>query len=675
MKYGTFKYNAGYYGEAAALPFSVEPMDVLALDYDQVKVYWANPNGAFTAARLVRSTDGYAETAEDGVILWENTADSLVRSSFIDGIDNFNLDDESNEAIQISQVALPLGGYLFYTLWLKNTDGVWRMAGSAYTLLPKQHGTYLYDGTTFQTTHQKFMEYLPKVYTSKTHSPLDVVDEGSDLYNFLQPKSFTTDVFLTYLDLLLPNISGNNINPNFLEISALAVGLNPELSLPYKYQRKLIRDVRYMYSKKGTVGSLSLLVENLTGYAPDVSTNTNLMISLQDSTFYKSVGFWLPYGNCSLSLEQTTVVPSVSTSVDDAYCGKVIVSTANAYIANGVANPKTRGIQISAEEEYTLSFYAKSSSGTKAVTPSIIWYDRNGDVISTSTAGSSTSISTSWTTVSYTVTAPLTSVYAVVKVSFGNTGTYYVDLFQFAKSDVVGFSDARNVEVFLHPIKTNLITNPSFESNTTGWVINQATATRPTTTLAQVISGTKMLQLATTSTATTAGSPTLGYSTSAGNTVGSFYSFSFYAGLASGSKTMTLKLSATDGTETVQNSVSITLTNVWKRYSVSLYVPEILDETTTVLTAALFGAANSSTIVVDACQLETTFRPTDYFDGAYPAETGVVWEGTANASKSHLYVNKALKLSRLFENMQKVVPANTPYIVRSYAGIESKGIM
>jgi hypothetical protein len=677
MKYGTFRYNTALYGEAAALPYSVEPMEVLALDYDKVEITWNNATGTFSAARLLRSTDGYSETAEDGVILWENTNSTLLRTSFIDGIDNFDLDDNTNEITTGNKVPLPLGGYLFYTLWLKDAEGIWQVAGGAYTLLPKQHGSFLVDGTTFQTTHQKFMDYLPRMYTSITKSPLDEIDETSDLYNFFEPISFTADQFLTYLDLLLPNVSGKNINPNFLEIAALQYGLTPELALPQKYQKKAIRDARYIYSHKGTPLALSLLVENLTGYAPEVTTNQNLMVSLQDSTFYKTLGFWLPYGNCTLTLETTTITPSVSTSVDDAYCGKVVVTTAGAHIANGVSSPRTRGIQVSAGTEYKFSYYAKAGSGTPTTTPSITWYTHNGDAISTSTAGSATTLSTSWTSspVSYTATAPANSVYATVKIAFGTVQTYYIDLVQFAKSSVTDYHDARNVEVFLNPTKTNLLTNPSFETNTTGWVTNNATVTRPTTTLNKVISGSKMIQLVTNSTATTSTSPTLGYTTSAGTDVGKFYTFSFYGGLTSGSQTVSLKLKATDGTTTVDSVVSVGLTNEWLRHSVSLYVPDTLDPTTTTLSVALYGTTGSKTIVADACQLEASFIATDYFDGSFPSSFGAVWEGTANASRSHYYANKPLKVSRLFENMQTVIPANTPYIVTSYSGIESKGIM
>ena len=674
MKYGTFRYGAATYGDVAKSTLSVEPMTATAIDYGQIQVSWQNAIGTYSAVRLLRNTDGFPETAEDGIIIWQKYLTALNRTKYLDGSDNYSDTLANNDVAGANQIPLPDGGYVFYGMWLRGSDGLWVPAGYAYTLMPKKHGTFTFDNLQLVSTHDKVMELLPRVYTSATNSPLDEVNTDSDLYLFLEPFSFTYDQFLTYTDFLATTTSGKNINPNFLENNAKELGLIPELALPEKTQKKLIRDALYVYSRKGTASSVSALMENLTGFAPTITSNKNLFLTIQDSSFYNDYGRWLPTGNMDISLETTTVTPSEPNAVNNGNCLKIVVSTAGAVLANGTSTPTTLGIPITASTSYSFSYYVKSASGTPYITPSIYWYDYQGNFINV-VSDSSTAVSTTWARKTFTTTSPANAQYAAVTFYFSTAATYYLDMMQFSLASITDYHEAGCVDIFFAPTKTNLVTNPSFEVNTTGWTINHATATTPSTTLNQVLDGTKMLQLATDGTTTTSASPTLKYSTSAGNPTNQFYTFSFYAKVTSGTQSMTLALTANDGTTTASKAVAVGLSVGWTRFTVSLQVPSTLVSASTVLTASLYGTTGSKTILVDACQLEASYAATDYFDGSYPSSYGAFWAGTAHASVSYYYANKAQKLARVPDELATVLPIGTPFVVSTYAGIESVGVV
>jgi hypothetical protein len=303
-----------------------------------------------------------------------------------------------------------------------------------------------------------------------------------------------------------------------------------------------------------------------------------------------------------------------------------------------------------------------------AVTSTTLTYDFVGSgVISSTTVTSGTASSTQ-------------AAFAGIELLFTNgvilNETYYIDLIQFADSaaDNVGvYNEARAVEIYLAPSKTNYLLNPSFEIDYTHWDVNEVTATViPDSTLKEVPHGTSSLELITTAD-TTSSAPTLSTSVVGAISTGQFITFSCYAKIASGTlSTMNLRLTATDSgtTTSVYNEVALdsgtavssrpSLSTTWQKIEVNLFVPSSLATSTTTLTAALYGGTDSATLYIEAAQLETGYKSTDYFDGSL-AFRGASWTGTAHDSSSIVYVNKGPRISRLIQEIEKYIPLNTPY--------------
>lgn len=747
-KYGGFTYRGAYYGEIPRLPFSVEPFQAVAVDYDKIQLFWGPPQGAINGLRLVRSQVAFSEWPDDGVILFEiNSEDGDFGDSFYtDGVDNF---DESGAA---NDIPLVPGKFVYYRMWVRRSEtNLWNIADDVVVLLPKAHGTVTPEGQVLATTHENFMNLLPRVYTSVEQSPLGVVDTDSDLYNFLKGFSFTLDELLTFADLLLPDFSGQSTSPDVLDLQVYEYGITPASDDVILNQKKMVREAIYMYSRKGTEAALSTLVESLTGYGPVITSSPNLFLTSQDSTFYTELGNWKASGQCTLTLTDTVFTPSGEDfQIDDIYTAKAVATNSSAFIRNGTINPVLYGIPVNAGTEYTFSAYAqRTAAAAVSIIPKIYWYNNAGVLVSTTT-GTTQATTVSWdvyeatgiapgasfsvvsyvvtgnevslttdvthnveagasitvlgigapydgkytvgavtpTVISYSLTTPdvLTTettalvsiepaVYAAVEIGFSKNGTVYFDMMQFSTSDVTTYYEARSVDIFLQPDKSNFVNDPSFSAVTTDWAVaGESSLSYPESTTPYLFTADSMLSVV----------PNSGQNlivsadtNTGGMPVGKFYTLSAYVQSPNNGQDMYLKATATDSVNpsVVASSAPVTVNNIWTRLQLTFFVPATFVSDSLFFTLEVRADANTGgTINFEAAQLESNFTASLFIAGNFPAEYGIVWEGLPNNSRSHLYKNRQAKTIRLIQELEKFLPSNTPYVVNTFGGVETKAI-
>lgn len=652
-RYSNAVYQGAYYGTGVSkLSNSAEPLYSVATGYTSVQLTWVEPNNAgtvFTEMRLVRNQDTYPESEEDGAIVWYWDGTGNIATSFEDGI-------------EYTDIALASGRYVYYRMWIRDSSNLWTPAGDSFTILPKQHSTTLPDGSQTLSTHDKFMDLLPRVFTSASHSPIDEVDSSQVLYRFLSAFSLSLDEVLTLTDLILPEASGRHTNPGLVLAQADQLGITESSLLISKRQKRMVREAIYTTSRKGTLLSLGTLVESVTGFAPDITVSSNIMMTNQDSTFNKGVGFWVPVGSCVLTSDNTVYPPEAEAkAIDMNYTAKAVVSAANARITNGLDAPKTRGIPVVAGTEYTLSWYSKLATGSGAISAQVYWYDFQGVEIS-HTAATSASVTTSWgSRQTVTATAPTGATYAGLSLTFLNTGTYNIDLVQFANSTVTDFAEARCVDIFLNPSKSNYIENPSFYPTVvvapTEWVFDVASSEFVTpSTVPNVYDGSHMLTVVTNTGTESSISVQSGSLPAA-----SFYTFSIYGQATTDDEVWTMTIEATnlDGsTVYATKSKTVITTADWQRLEVNLDTSDIAEPFW--ITVSLSGVTTGQTVNFDAAQLEPTYSASDYFDGSVSTEDAV-WESDSNSSVSYLYRNRQNKVLRLIQELQNNLPSNTPY--------------
>ena len=458
--YGTSVYGTTSYGVTAKLGYSVDPISVLVINFSEVYVSWKIPSGSYSKVRLVRNQSSYPEHSEDGVIIWQETITTgMTRTLFRDGEDIINV------------VPIVPGKPIYYRMFLFTSDLVWVEAGSSHSIVPSDHGM-----------QDLLVKSLPRVYTGVEKSSLSEIDRESVLYKMLDAYSFTFEEFITYLDLLNPDHTRTTTPLSLLPIELYHYGLDQEPGLPIKNQKQLIREAYALYEAKGTPLGLANYVESLSGYAPTITVSPNLLLNVQESTFYQSVGTWTATaGTLTASTEQ---VPTSNTNaIDTTYTCKIVASGAGS-MSLGNAYPITNGVPVTPGNTYVLSGQVKSPSSAGSLTPSITYYDSKGAAIGSSLTGSTVSANNTWK--SFSATGRATNYYATSVqggVGDGSTIVYTTNTAHTyivgTKVTVIGFdisgfnvTDATVTAVTSTTFSVSSSVSGSTASGDTGYVIN-----------------------------------------------------------------------------------------------------------------------------------------------------------------------------------------------------------
>lgn len=645
-RYGSFLYGTATYGLQPRLAYSVGPMTITVLDFNKTYVTWNTPTGDFTRIRLVRNQSGFPEHAEDGVILWDEFATEGEVSR-----DDFTDPDDAVGVLDIEP-----GRQIYYRVFLLIDAGYWVVAGQVSDIVPSNHDA-----------QKKFVNVIPRVYTSKIQSPLGVEDTTSALYSFIEGFSFTYEQLLTQTDLARPNHAVDRTPFSLVPIETFNVGLDYEPNIPLKNQKQLVREALYMYGHKGLRTALETYVESLTGYAPVITVSNNLLLTAQDSTFYNSVGNWQTSA-CTISAVTSQVPPTSAKVIDDEYTCQVVAASGLAYITLGENNPITRGAPVNESTEYTFGFQGKSPTSAGNITLTARWYDKNGTFIS-ATSATALAANNTWQSRWKTATSPANTRYVTFKFEFSAAGTYYVDQVDIHEGSTTTFDEARAINVFLTPNKSNYIKNPSFEGTAAQWTITATSNTTDASVPLDILSGSssRKVDLDTGATLTT--------TTDEVPVTEKYFTLSFYAKATDTlTDAMTITLTPRDNSVDITSSEvtdTVTLTTEWQRFSVTTYVDaeDVATSLDFVVTVEVDGASGEDAYF-DNFQLEASFVATDPFDGNLSSQFGVVWEGTANQSPSHMYYGKNLKLPRLSQTMNDWTPPNAFWRIETYDGVE-----
>jgi len=182
--------------------------------------------------------------------------------------------------------------------------------------------------------------------------------------------------------------------------------------------------------------------------------------------------------------------------------------------------------------------------------------------------------------------------------------------------------------------RTNLVTNPNFETNTTGWGATNATATRDTSESYLGSASYKLVAIA--------ASPMYsGTSPFVPVSAGTQYTFSYYAKTASGTRNANAPINwyTSSGVFISQTSgATISLNTSWQRVTQTVTAP--VNAARAIAYINIPSATVGLTIYADAILFEQASSALPYFDGTYAdAYTGYTltqqqWNGTANASTS-----------------------------------------
>lgn len=350
----------------------------------------------------------------------------------------------------------------------------------------------------------------------------------------------------------------------------------------------------------------------------------------------------------------------------------------------GSSDAVKKGIPITYAQTYSLSSYIRSATIGRTFTASIEWYDYKGTLLSTSATGTVSSTTSGWVKLSCNgKVAPSGAVFAVPKITIASavsTEIHYIDAVQFEKSATsTWYQDARELQIFVRADRVNELKNPNFEYSTTApWGVTGGTLSLAVDEYVPSFS----YNVATSAAAgevysSGTGAVAVVSATSTSNYIkvyeGNSYTFSGYF------------VMSLDGSPTIAQQVYLGIKWYDSSYNVVL---EDLSELNTlpfstagfnrlfVTATAPIGAAYAVAeilwpyptaagygVLMDSLMFEKSAFANDYFDGnyGYADSADLVWEGTANQSRSHYYRNRGAIYYRLRATLPDFLPTGSTF--------------
>lgn len=502
-KYGSGLYGVSKYGERlVSYVYYSSNIRGLAFQYGAVSLYWnsitADPaDPAPTHWRLIKTYSGTPDNPFDGELLDGDTYNKF-RNSYVD----LNAGD--------------VNAQVNYSIWLFNGTN-WIYCGDTSQIVVQETNTF-----------NLISRWIPRAWLNSSNAIGDSLGEWdvTDLTNVLKSYVFQYDKQKAELDILQKTSSQATIHNSLLYPYMLQLGFNYEPALGDTYHRALYKAGNVINGVKGTAASIRAYVSALTHLGSEVVTGHNLILDYNDSSFEESTGRWSANGGTLTSGKYETSAAdlgfALSAPVPPVYdrlypyrkagYGKWVLpsgSTTQTISLPGTGLSSTLyGIPIKGNTRYIFSGWAKTIASTVGLSVVINWNDASGNLISSSTASTSKTVTTDWvefTSKSDTgrngITSPSTSVYATIVITLTKSSgavTALFDLFQFAEATYsLEFEDARRVRVYVEGQRQNLLPNPSFEEGVGGWTAspNGSFAQDPTVYSTAIYAGTCLGEL------------------------------------------------------------------------------------------------------------------------------------------------------------------------------------
>ena len=655
--YGIDYYNTVYYGNNTNVEYVATNFAANSYTYNQIELTWETPTGTWDFIRLVRNTYGDPVAADDGDLIFEQENPGPVR--YVDNGQTPN------------NVGLKSPKLYYYTLFVRETvHNTWQIAGTVSGVSVKDY-----------KTGQHMYDYLPAVLTSNIPYDTSLDAQNTFLSRFLNLFAFQLDLYKSQTENVANRYDVTNLDGKLIPTFMEEFGIQYEPYLGLKQSRIFLRNISRLYQNKGTLKGLNEFVKAYAGFDNTIFKGKNLMLDQNDSSFEQSIGSWAAVSNATLAQHLATDSPTITpykelSSQPDFYNlqGATLKVTApasgNSIIALSGTNPIYYGIPVTAATSYTFTAFAQADTTARSVSAQIYWYDAQGNALTPSTAGSTTSDTAgSWNRVTSSATSPASAAYAVpyIKISSAASGeVHYFDCLQFELgSSATFFQDARQIEITLIANRINELKDPNFVFPQNFWSVDNGTIAVSTSSEDILGVDGSITQSAEAGEiyASAAGLVTL-YSAAMPVLANNDYTFSIYACATDAGDAPTPVTSFVSWYD-LNGTLLYTTTGTPQTATHTFVRPFVTDISPSEAVTAVVGitwtatAAGSPTngnqVVVDSAIFERGAFVNSYFDGSNGVAelSDLFWEGTANASRSHYYRNRFAVQSRLVATLPK----------------------
>lgn len=233
--------------------------------------------------------------------------------------------------------------------------------------------------------------------------------------------------------------------------------------------------------------------------------------------------------------------------------------------------------------------------------------------------------------------------------------------------NATSYESARSINIYLDATRTNLITNPSFETNATGWFAGANTTIARSNT--QAYADDYSLQL----TATAGGdvrAETAAAEDGFSAEEGQYYTFSAYVISPDAARSFSLGLTYYNvnalPVPEVFSAPVVASTSEWTRLSLSVQAPAAAATGQVSVQATGLGAGEP--VYIDAAMVEPSEFLSEYFDGGSLPHADFLWANTAHESVSYYYPRREIKDYRLRTVLPDYLPLGRTY--RTFYGQE-----
>jgi hypothetical protein len=493
------KYAFGIYGDPsfkygqsdADRLFYSSQLTAWAYDYGVISLRWkavtANPASialgeTLTHWRLTKTFTGTPDGAYSGEVI-ESGSTGAYLTSYIDTASDLS---QANREVT-------------YTLWIFSTLSGWINCGTSKVNTIIQNRTQRY-----------FKNWLPAAWLNQVAGVGDATGEygENELTEVLDAYGLEYDKIKAQAELLYNSFDAYKIPSNLLKNKITDLGFIYEPALGDTYHRSLYKTGNFVNSAKGTSAGVTTYTTALTHWDSGITYGNNLFLDYNDSSFEESVGRWAAtngtiavctYAN-TLSTLGVGLTPPTPTLFNRDYPLRqislgVVTATSTSDITlrcpSATASAVLYGIPVKANSRYMFKGFIRAITTTFTAVAKIQWFDTNGTSISTSVAGPTLSATTGYWSefksassgVEDGLVAPSNAVYAkptliITPAAGGNK--YVVDMLQFrelpvseitvsGKLPALTYEDPRLVKLNIKTDLENLIPNPGFDVNTTGW--------------------------------------------------------------------------------------------------------------------------------------------------------------------------------------------------------------
>jgi len=493
------KYAFGIYGDpsfkygqsdADRLYYSSQ-ITAWAYDYGVISLRWkavtANPASialgeTLTHWRLTKTFTGTPDGAYSGEVI-ESGSTGAYLTSYIDTASDLS---QANREVT-------------YTLWIFSTLSGWINCGTSKVNTIIQNRTQRY-----------FKNWLPAAWLNQVAGIGDATGEydENELTEVLDAYGFEYDKIKAQAELLYNSFDAYKISSNLLKNKITDLGFIYEPALGDTYHRSLYKTGNFVNSAKGTSAGITTYTTALTHWDSGISYGNNLFLDYNDSSFEESVGRWAAtngtvavctYAN-TLSTLGVGLTPPTPVLFNRDYPLRqislgVVTATSTSDITlrcpSATSSAVLYGIPVKANSRYMFKGFIRAITTTFSAVAKIQWFDAAGVSISTSVSGPTLTATTGYWSefksassgVEDGLVAPSNAVYAkptLIITPTAGADKYVIDMLQFrelpvseitvsGKLPALVYEDPRLVKLNIRTDLENLIPNPGFDVNTTGW--------------------------------------------------------------------------------------------------------------------------------------------------------------------------------------------------------------